>query len=134
MSNIYLEQAKQIRQAINTFAANQTDEILINNKVAFPFWSGDGIALKVGDIVQYDNDIYRVVQAHNTQEDWTPDAVPALFTKISLEEYPDWTQPTGAQDAYAKGAKCIHNGKKWISDIDVNVWEPGAYGWSEVNE
>ena len=60
MSNIYLEQAKKIRQAINIFAENQTDEILINNKVAFPFWNGDGIALKVGDIVQYDNDIYQI--------------------------------------------------------------------------
>ena len=134
MSNIYLEQAKQIRQAINTFAENQTDEVLINNKIAFPLWHGNGITLKLGEIVQYEDNIYRVVQTHNTQEDWTPDKVPALYTKISLDEYPEWIQPTGAQDAYAKGAKCIHNGKKWISDIDANVWEPGAYGWSEVNE
>ena len=134
MSNIYLEQAKKIRQAINIFAENQTDEILINNKVAFPFWNGDGIVLRVGDIVQYDDDIYRVVQQHTTQIDWTPANTPALFTKISLEEYPDWTQPTGAQDAYNQGDKCKHNEKKWISDVNTNVWEPGVYGWSEVNE
>ena len=41
-------------------------------------------------------------------------------------------QPTGAQDAYAKGAKVSHNGKHWISDVDNNVWEPGVYGWSEA--
>lgn len=134
MSNIYLEQAKKIRQAITTFAENQTDEVLIDNKIAFPFWHGDGTALKKGEIVQYNDDIYRVITAHNTQIDWAPDKVPALFTKISLEEYPEWVQPTGAHDAYAKGAKCMHNGKKWVSDVDANTWEPGAYGWSEVNE
>lgn len=131
MSNKYLEQAKRIRQAINKFAENQTDEILIDNKVAFPFWNGEGAILNLGDIVQYNDDIYRVVQAHTTQTNWTPSATPALFTKISLEEYPEWTQPTGAQDAYSKGAKCIHNNKKWISDVDNNVWEPGIYGWTE---
>ena len=131
MSNKYLEQAKKIRQAINKFAENQTDEILIDNKVAFPFWNGEGVTLKSGDIVQYNDDIYRVVQAHTTQTNWTPNVTPALFTKISLEEYPEWTQPTGAQDAYNKGDKCIHNNKKWISDVDNNVWEPGVYGWTE---
>lgn len=134
MSNIYLEQAKKIRQAINTFAANQTDETLIDNKVAFPLWSGKSITLNIGDIVQYDDDIYRVVQQHTTQIDWTPVNTPALFVRISLEEYPEWIQPTGAQDAYNKGDKCKHNGKKWISDVDANVWEPGAYGWTEEIE
>ena len=30
--------------------------------------------------------------------------------------------------AYAKGAKVTHNGKKWTSTADNNVWEPGAAG------
>ena len=50
----------------------------------------------------------------------------------STEEYPAWVQPTGAHDAYAQGAKVSHNGKKWTSDIANNVWEPGVYGWTEV--
>ena len=50
----------------------------------------------------------------------------------STEEYPAWVQPTGAHDAYAQGAKVSHNGKKWTSDVANNVWEPGAYGWTEV--
>ena len=41
-------------------------------------------------------------------------------------------QPTGAQDAYAKGAKVSHNGKHWVSTADNNVWEPGVYGWDEA--
>ena len=50
----------------------------------------------------------------------------------STEEYPAWVQPTGAHDAYAQGAKVSYNGKKWTSDVANNVWEPGVYGWTEV--
>ena len=48
------------------------------------------------------------------------------------EEWPEWSQPLGAHDAYSKGAKVSHNGKHWISDLDANVWEPGQYGWTEA--
>lgn len=48
-----------------------------------------------------------------------------------IDEYPEGVQPTGTHDAYAKGSKIIHNGKKWISSYDANVWEPGVYGWEE---
>ena len=134
MANKYLDEAKEIRSAINTFALNQTDETLIDNKTAFALWSGDGVQVKAGEIYRYSDDIYRVVQPHTTQPDWTPDKVPALFTKISVEEFPEWVQPTGAQDAYMTGDKVSHNGKNWQSNTDNNVWEPGVYGWDEVFE
>ena len=38
MSNPYMKEAEEIRKAIDTFAANQTDETLIDNKAAFEFW------------------------------------------------------------------------------------------------
>ena len=42
------------------------------------------------------------------------------------------SEAVGSTDAYAKGAKVSHNGKHWTSDVDANVWEPGAYGWTET--
>ena len=42
---------------------------------------------------------------------------------------PNWVQPTGAQDAYALGARVTHNGSVWVSTQAVNVWEPGVFGW-----
>lgn len=128
--NKYLEEAKEYRKAIDTFAKNQNDETLIDNKVAFEFWRA-GISAVKNKIYRYGDDIYRCVQPHTTQVDWTPDKVPALFIKINLEEYSEWVQPTGAHDAYMKGAKVSHNSKHWVSDIDNNIWEPGAYGWAE---
>ncbi len=41
-----------------------------------------------------------------------------------------WKQPDST-NPYAKGDKVTHKGFTWISDIDGNVWEPGAYGWSK---
>ena len=130
--NKYMEEARAIRASINGLADGADDEKLIDNKAAFPHWNGNGIQYKVGDILQDDDKLYRVVQAHRSQADWKPSLVPALFTEISLDEFPEWRQPTGAHDAYMTGDKCSHNGKHWISDVDNNVWEPSVYGWSEV--
>lgn len=91
----------------------------------------------VGKIVSRPNgNLYKCVQAHRSQAGWEPENTPALWTKIGdpTEEYPEWSQPLGAHDAYPLGAKVSHNGKKWVSDVDNNVWEPGVYGWSEVAE
>ena len=131
MINPYMEEAKELRKAIDTFAENQTDEALLGNKVAFSLWRS-GVQVVRKQILRFNDDLYRVNQPHTTQDDWTPDITPALYTKISLEEYPEWVQPTGAQDAYNAGDKCSHNGKHWASNLDGNVWEPGIYGWSVV--
>lgn len=91
----------------------------------------------VGKILTRPNgNLYKCVQAHRSQAGWEPENTPALWTKIGdpTEEYPEWSQPLGAHDAYALGAKVSHNGKKWVSDIANNVWEPGVYGWSEVTD
>lgn len=101
----------------------------------FDAWVTDH-AYKLNDRVSYNGLVYRCVQSHTSQADWTPDVVPALWTRIKADPEPsepeEWVQPTGAQDAYAKGDKVKHNGKVWVSDVDANVWEPSVYGWSEV--
>ena len=43
-------------------------------------------------------------------------------------DWPEWVQPTGAHDAYAKGSQVTHNGERYVSKIDANVWEPGMFG------
>ena len=61
-----------------------------------------------------------------------------MFVKAAqeqqLDEFPEWVQPIGAHDAYAKGDKASHNGKNWVSTADNNVWEPGVYGWEEATQ
>lgn len=45
---------------------------------------------------------------------------------------PAWVQPTGAQDAYPKGAWVWHNGRAWRSLQDANVFVPGVASWREM--
>lgn len=93
-----------------------------------------GVSYSVGDKVQYENKVYKCVQAHTSQSDWTPDITPALWTHTSTEEWPEWVQPTGAQDAYNTGDKVTYQGHHYISTIDGNVWAPDVYpaGWQLV--
>lgn len=101
----------------------------------FNAWETDHV-YKFNDRVSYSGTVYRCIQSHTSQADWTPNAVPALWARIKANPDPsepeEWVQPTGAQDAYAKGDRVKHNGKVWESDVDANVWEPSVYGWSEV--
>lgn len=107
------------------------DEQAESVTVLFPTWETN-TAYAVGDRRQYDGLLYRCVQAHTSQEDWTPDITPALWVRTWTDPYPEWIQPTGAHDAYNKGDKCSYKGKHWICTIDGNVYAPDVYGWEEV--
>lgn len=126
-------EAKKYRVKIETAAAAVTEDAAALELIAlFPLYT-TGTAYAAGDRFQCAGKLYRVIQAHTSQADWTPDGTPALYTEISVEEYPEWVQPSGAHDAYPLGAKVMHNGKRWVSDIDANVWEPGTVEyWKEV--
>lgn len=90
-----------------------------------------GHFLPYGEIVCYGGALYKVIIPHTAQADWVPSEAVSLFTKVSIAEYPDWVQPTGAHDAYSKGDKVTYDGKHWVSTADANVWQPGVYGWEE---
>ena len=99
----------------------------------FAEWSYP-VAYKVGQIRRYGGKLYNCVQAHTSQENWNPEDAASMWaiTADPTEEWPAWSQPIGAHDAYAAGAKVSHQEKHWISDQDGNVWEPGIYGWTEA--
>lgn len=124
--------AKLLRNLIEQLAITLDDATALTGIELFPTWGL--ISYSIGDRVQYNGTLYKCIQAHTAQSDWTPDATPALWVIVTVEEWPEWVQPTGAQDAYAKDSKVTHNGKKWISSYDANVWEPGVYGWEEYKD
>jgi len=125
-----IEQARKIRADMNAVTATLTDEQGLELITLFEPWRTD-LTYAVGDRVRHGDKLYKCVQAHTAQDNWTPDATPALWTPISVEEYPLWVQPTGAQDAYMTGDKVTFEGKRYTSVIDNNTWSPTAYpqGW-----
>ena len=130
---INLKRARELRKLIVKASISLSDEDALSGVELFPEWES-GKEYVVGDRYRYKMVLYRCVQAHTSQDDWTPDVTPALWVVVSLDEWPEWVQPTGAHDAYNTDDKVSHNGKHWISTIDANIWEPGVYGWREVTD
>ena len=128
---ITIELARKLRAYIEKAALSLTDEDALDAVELYPIWQIN-TAYAVSDRIRHDGILYRCVQSHTSQAGWEPDKTPALWTVVSLDEWPAWVQPVGASDAYAKGAKVSHKDKHWVSDVDANVWEPSVYGWSEV--
>lgn len=126
------EEAYAYRHKIEMAASSQSDEDALESIELFPKWEA-GIAVATGERYQYNGKLYKVIQAHTTQADWTPDITPALFTEVSVVEWPEWRPPTGSEDAYNTGDKVTFEGKHYMSLIDGNIWSPAAYpaGWEE---
>ena len=97
-------------------------------------WAAN-IAYYFGDRVMYQEQEYKCIQPHTSQEGYEPDSTTALWKLYEEggDGIPVWSQPTGAQDAYRYGDHVMHNGVEWVSTYDgANVWEPGVYGWENV--
>lgn len=106
-------------------------------------------AYNIGDIVNYNGKLYKSIINANV---WSPDAYPDGWEEYteessggeepiepdvpSTDDVPDFVQPTGVHDAYAKGDKVKYNGKIYESLMDGNVYSPDTYpdGWKETIE
>lgn len=133
---------KLIAQQMNRFIqmtignANLTDEQAMEVADLYPAWQVLK-AYAVNEIVKYGvnesgkTQLYKVLQEHTSQADWTPDSAVSLYKAIGYTEegVVIWTQPLGATDAYQLGDIVQHNDQLWKSTIANNVWEPGIYGW-----
>lgn len=137
-----LQVAEQFRKALQMFAASLSDEQAMEVASIYDKWSPNK-AYNVGDFLTYgennvgDPQLYKVVQAHTSQADWTPDVTASLYDAIGLDEngYPVWSQPTGAHDAYNNGDIVDYNGVLYQSVIDGNIYSPDVYpaGWQVYN-
>lgn len=109
-------------------AVNNTDEQALEVKDLYETWENkpNGYAFTVNERVLFEenNELYKVLQAHNKQETWKPNVSPSLFVRIAKEEIPEWVQPQGATDAYMLGDKVKHEGFIWESLVNNNVWMP----------
>ena len=126
----WTQAAQRVREAMDAAGAWLDDAAALDAMAIYPAWEAD-TAYAIGQRVRYGDKLYKCVQAHTSQDDWMPSATPALWVRVSIEEWPEWVQPMGAHDAYAKGDKVTYKGKRYISLIDGNTYSPDAYpaGW-----
>jgi hypothetical protein len=75
------------RVTVDDLLADLPDDTHDSVLPLFPDWvSGEAVA--VGAVRQFDSNLWRVVQAHTTQADWTPPTVPALWAAVRQTEGP----------------------------------------------
>ena len=127
----YYDNAMRMRPIIERAAASLSDADALEVPRLFPAWEAD-TAYAAEQRIEHGGALYRCVQGHTSQSGWEPDAAPALWTAVSLDEWPEWVQPTGAHDAYNAGDRVSHKEGRWVSDMDGNTWEPGVYAWTEA--
>lgn len=128
---------REIVNAIISIRESVTDEQALNAIALYPEWRAD-VSYTVGQRVLYNSILYKVLQAHTSQSDWTPDVSPSLFAQVLIPDenvIPEWVQPDST-NGYSIGDKVTHNGVTYESLVDNNVWEPGVTGteslWSVV--
>lgn len=135
-----IDRARELRAKIEELATDHIDDSDATSYTElFPLWDGNGKAYKTGDRVRYNGILYKVLQDHTSQTDWTPDAAPSLFAEVLIpdpEVIPVWRQPDST-NPYMTGDKVHYpdeNGPVYESTIDNNVWSPADYpaGWKEV--
>ena len=131
------EHAYKLREMMHKAAVSLGDGDALEAVELFPAWKPD-TAYAADERIRYGEKLYRCVQSHTSQADWTPDVTPALWAEVAKPgEIPVWKQPTGAQDAYRKGDRVRYpdeNGAVYESLTDGNVWPPEAYpeGWRKI--
>ena len=93
-----------------------TDEFALQTMDMFPYWR-TGLTITQDDITngkhrsQYNGKLYKCVQAHTTQADWTPDVTPALWAVIDVTHAGTIEDPIPASRGmeYVKGLYYIEN-------------------------
>ena len=134
-----IDEAIKLRNLIEHMAENLDDETAEQNPNVFPKWETE-VEYKTDYKIRYNDVVYKVLQDHTSQADWTPDTAVSLYVRVHQQdpedEWPEWVQPTGSHDAYNTGDKVTYEGEHYISLIDNNVWSPADYpqGWEKKEE
>lgn len=126
--------ALKLRAMIEKLSATMEDVDAVETVELFPIWMADG-EYAAGDRVRYDGVLYKCLQAHTAQADWTPTTAPSLWAEVLAGQdgtaIGEWVQPDST-NPYMRGDRVSYNGKIYESEVDNNVWEPGVYGWVEI--
>ena len=79
------EKAERIINAIKEIRETLTDEVALKYAVIYPDWNKQiGKELAVGERIEHEGKLYKVITAHTAQETWKPNLTPTLFEPIDV--------------------------------------------------
>ena len=109
-----------VSQQVNTLEVD--DATAYRMREFYPEWQS-GQSYLVGYKLLYGGKLYRVIQAHTSQDDWTPDAVASLFEHI--DETHDGTRydpiPYSGNMALSAGSYYTQDGVTCLCDRDTGA-------------
>ena len=131
-----LELARKLRPYIEKAALSLSDEDALEAVNLFANWQPNKAYIK-DERVNYEGILYKCLQAHTSQDGWTPTAAPSLWAKVLIPDanvIPEWEQPDST-NPYMIGDKVLFEGQVYESVIDNNIWSPAAFpaGWKQSN-
>ena len=129
------EKAHELRRLIVKASASLPDEDALNGIELFDEWFTD-TDYERDDRRRYEGKLYKCLQNHKSQADWTPDVATSLWVEVAEPgTIPVWKQPVGSEDAYRLGDQVHYptaDDPVYESDIDYNTYAPDVYGWHLV--
>ena len=130
-----LELARKLRPYIEKAAISLSDEDALEAVNLFANWQPNKAYIK-DERVNYEGVLYKCLQAHTSQDGWTPTAAPSLWAKVLIPDeniIPEWEQPDST-NPYMIGDKVLFEGQVYESVIDNNIWSPAAFpaGWKAI--
>lgn len=105
----FINAVKRVRQTLS-------DEVALANIALFPDWE-IGKPLSVGDRVEHEGKLYKVVQAHTSQESWTPNLTPSLFEPIDIVNKGTLENPI-----IAVSGMTYFKDKYYLDETDGNIY------------
>lgn len=76
------EPAPPVEPGGETGSDGEPDEPKEPGEPSAPVWDGNGHSYAVGDLVEFNGSVYRVLQGHVSQPAWNPGVVPSLYQLV----------------------------------------------------
>lgn len=93
------ELEKEKEEILFILDSKLTNEERLDKISIYPKWERD-IFYQENEKVRHQDKLYKVIQNHTSQDDWTPDVATSLFVEIVADEViGEFKKPTGSHDA-----------------------------------
>ena len=109
------EHLYKLRDMIRKASVSLDDTDALDAMELFAPWSVD-TEYTAEQRIRYNGKLYRVVQSHTSQADWTPDATPALYTEVAEQG-----QGTKDNPIPYNGNMALEKGKYYAQDGVVYI-------------
>ena len=112
------EKALKIIDAVKRLRETLTDEAALDYIVLYQDWSkAIGKELSVGERIEHEGKLYKVVQAHIAQESWAPNLTPSLFEPIDVVN-----EGTLANPIIAAAGMCYFKDKYYLDETNGKIY------------